>query len=1006
MTTLTNTPRWPLDPTGTSPDNKIVGEIHTLPNRTIRAVALQGGAFYSNPNTLRIVDMATGNAITQAQYKATELYEFLTGRYGQEICGILLITDTSVSNNISVDYQCVGGDYITNSDAIINLLNSAQLDNRPVAWGDIISKPDAFTPALHFHDIGDIYGFEYIVHELERVRQAILMGDSVSHDVIYSYIDNQDAILRSSIDSTNTTLSNHINDISNPHNTTKAQVGLGSVDNFPTASVQQAQAGTDNATFMTPYLTAQEITTLALTPLNAHINDFNNPHQTTKAQVGLGSVDNFATATQSDAEAGTSNSLFMTPLRTAQAITYSVGNALNAHISNYNNPHQTTKAQVGLGSVQNYPVAALTDAQAGTRNDEYMTPYLTAQAISTQALTPLNNHLADHTNPHQVTKAQVGLGNVQNYGIAAQSDVAAATSNALYVTPYAMAGVTNSLSSHIANLSNPHQVTKAQVGLGSVQNYGIASLAEAQAGTRTDAYVTPYLVAQAINAISPNWYDGWVNSPGLNANTMGASKSGFTYSNNAPYTGPVVRFNSGGYDLQVNAAYNAATPALAWRTRNQDIATWNAWKTLVNSDGGNASGTWGINISGNAATATTATSASYLQYQGNVAANTSGTVQTGLTVQGVYNNGYPTPYGNVLTIGGNGDGQLLIGWSGTTGASADNYIRSLRDAAGGTNGWSPWAKIITDQNYTSYAVSTSGGTINGNLSIVGGNLYFPAKSNSGGGAWYLGQGWAGCAPANQSVAAVSGIVYSGSGSSLFTFAADNGQGSLQVDGSIFIGDGIGYNPYGAVGGSTGYLVVQNGISANGAIYSNSALIGNRVATGYDSGLSGSVSCSNWFRSNGNTGWYNQTYAVGIYATAPGYVDAYNASFRANDVFATSDARIKTNIEPIKNARSRLFNTVTGCTYLKNGVPSFGLIAQDIQKEFSEAVVETSEDAPDGNGKLLTVNYGIMIAPVIEAMREMDAQNQVLQEEVQTLRDKVTRMETIIALLAGKAGIEI
>jgi hypothetical protein len=92
--------------------------------------------------------------------------------------------------------------------------------------------------------------------------------------------------------------------------------------------------------------------------------------------------------------------------------------------------------------------------------------------------------------------------------------------------------------------------------------------------------------------------------------------------------------------------------------------------------------------------------------------------------------------------------------------------------------------------------------------------------------------------------------------------------------------------------------------------------------------------------------------------------------------------------------------------LKNGVPSFGLIAQDIQKEFSEAVVETSEDAPDGNGKLLTVNYGIMIAPVIEAMREMDAQNQVLQEEVQTLRDKVTRMETIIALLAGKAGIEI
>ena len=29
-----------------------------------------------------------------------------------------------------------------------------------------------------------------------------------------------------------------------------------------------------------------------------------------------------------------------------------------------------------------------------------------------------------------------------------------------------------------------------------------------------------------------------------------------------------------------------------------------------------------------------------------------------------YNNGYPTPYGNIINLRGQGDGQILVGWSG------------------------------------------------------------------------------------------------------------------------------------------------------------------------------------------------------------------------------------------------------------------------------------------------------------------------------------------------------
>lgn len=56
---------------------------------------------------------------------------------------------------------------------------------------------------------------------------------------------------------------------------------------------------------------------------------------------------------------------------------------------------------------------------------------------------------------------------------------------------------------HAENKSNPHAVTKAQVGLGSVANYATATQAQAEAGTAANAFMTPQRTAQAITALSP-----------------------------------------------------------------------------------------------------------------------------------------------------------------------------------------------------------------------------------------------------------------------------------------------------------------------------------------------------------------------------------------------------------------------------------------------------------------------------------------------------------------------
>ena len=76
---------------------------------------------------------------------------------------------------------------------------------------------------------------------------------------------------------------------------------------------------------------------------------------------------------------------------------------LNAHIGNTSNPHKVTKAQVGLGNVQNLAPADMpvSTAQATAIAD--------AKAAGTKAQTDLNTHANRRDNPHNVTRAQLGL---------------------------------------------------------------------------------------------------------------------------------------------------------------------------------------------------------------------------------------------------------------------------------------------------------------------------------------------------------------------------------------------------------------------------------------------------------------------------------------------------------------------------------------------------------------------------------------------------------------------
>lgn len=100
---------------------------------------------------------------------------------------------------------------------------------------------------------------------------------------------------------------------------------------------------------------------------------------------------------------------------------------------------------------------------------------------------------------------------------------------------------------------------------------------------------------------------------------------------------------------------------------------------------------------------------------------------SGLSMTQAYNNGYPHNYGNVISLRGQGDGQLFIGWSGTDGAHAPMYVRNKRDNTTSAD-WSPWAKVYTE------AFKPTASEL-GVLPLSGGTMTGPIKNGSMSGSW-------------------------------------------------------------------------------------------------------------------------------------------------------------------------------------------------------------------------------------------------------------------------------
>ncbi len=257
------------DLSGTNPNNLVSGEVHNIPAVNGRAFATDNGPFYSDSVVVKVKD--TGVTLTRGvDYKCLYLYADATAASGKSVTAVIQIVNASVIGDVLVDYQVVGGEFSSNAYALEEAIAALEIDNRAITWINVLNKPAVFPPEPHLHAATDLYGFEYLVDAINDMIQAILLGDTTSHDQIYLRMatikkqlqDDYNAKIatfnarvtqvENDMDAMNTRLSgqmsalssvvtNHINNKNNPHGVTTTQISA-----VPTSRTVNGQSLSQN----------------------------------------------------------------------------------------------------------------------------------------------------------------------------------------------------------------------------------------------------------------------------------------------------------------------------------------------------------------------------------------------------------------------------------------------------------------------------------------------------------------------------------------------------------------------------------------------------------------------------------------------------------------------------------------------------------------------------------------------------------------------------------------
>lgn len=252
---------------------------------------------------------------------------------------------------------------------------------------------------------------EYIAYPATRAENAMYDNETsgLTADNVQDAIDEQ----HNNIDS-------HAGNKNNPHSVTKSQIGLG---NVPNVTTNNQTATYTKASTLANLVSGETLSAAfgkiakAITDLISHMGNKSNPHSVTKAQIGLGNVNNTSdankpistaaqTALDKKADLGSDGKI------PASQLPSFVDDVLE-YTSKSNFPATGETGKIYIDTTSN-----LTYRWSGSTYVEISSSLALGETASTAYRGDRGKIAYDHTtnknNPHSITKSQIGLSNVDN----------------------------------------------------------------------------------------------------------------------------------------------------------------------------------------------------------------------------------------------------------------------------------------------------------------------------------------------------------------------------------------------------------------------------------------------------------------------------------------------------------------------------------------------------------------------------------------------------------------
>lgn len=238
---------YPLDLTGLLPSNLINDEQQTLTplNGPRKQLLIPiSGPFFGNTLVVHYYNasLALQTAVVNVDYEWIYEYEELSTVCEAPVFGGISFSNLMITGPILLSYQSVGGNYALNKQAAILQLFNDTINSKFVDWSVVTNTPTYYPVDNHTVNVSsNTVGYATTVASINNLAAANTYPPA-----------NTDIAA----------LINHSVNYNNPHNVTKAQLGLSNVANYGLASDAVAIAGTSAITYLTPRTTFEA--TLAL----------------------------------------------------------------------------------------------------------------------------------------------------------------------------------------------------------------------------------------------------------------------------------------------------------------------------------------------------------------------------------------------------------------------------------------------------------------------------------------------------------------------------------------------------------------------------------------------------------------------------------------------------------------------------------------------------------------------------------------------------------------------